>query len=120
MEGAGLRRSDALDGERDLVRVFHPAHFVHVHAAVADVPLLELFLKAFGGLLQVRLDGVLHLHLHHQVGAALQVQPQTNVLAEVVLEFGAALRDADDTEYAQQQDHNNHYRAPGQICLHGI
>ena len=81
---------------------------------------LRSSLRRSDGLLRIRLDRVLHLDLQHQVAAALQIEPEPDVLAEVVLQLGHAFREADDAEYAQQDCHNNDHGAPRQICLHGI
>ncbi len=52
---------------------------------------LQLFLEALHGLVGIRLDRVLHLDLEHQVAAALQIEPQADVVAEILLEIRAAL-----------------------------
>ena len=62
---------------------------VAVHAVAGDVLLLELVLQPLDGLVGVRLDGILHLNLQHQVAAALQIETQADVLLEVLRQLRA-------------------------------
>ena len=58
-----------------------------IHAGPGDVLLLEVFLEPLHGLIGVGLDGVLHLNLQHQVAAALEIEPQADVVLEVLDQF---------------------------------
>ena len=80
---------------------------VAVHAGPGDVLLLEIFLEPLHGLVGIRLDGVLHLDLQHQVAAALEVQPQPDVVLKFCTSSALGLRQADDAEDAHQDRHHN-------------
>ncbi len=45
---------------------------------------LEIFLQPLDGLIGVGFHGVLHLDFQHEVGATLQVQPETDVVVEIL------------------------------------
>ena len=108
-KGAGLRRGYALDGDLHLLRVFHLGDIRSVHAVPGDVLLLEIFLEALRGLVGIRLDRVLHLDFENQVGAALQIETQPDVVAEVLRDVRAALGESDNAEHADQhRDNDDH------------
>ena len=52
--------------------------------------LRQILLQALHGLVGIRFDGVLHLDLQHQVAAALQIQPEPDVVLHVLHQVGRA------------------------------
>ena len=74
-----------------------------------DVGALEGVLQALDRTVAVGVDGVVHLHLQNQVGAALQVEAQVNALLQrspQALSRETA-GDADDAEEKEDQHRNN-------------
>jgi len=64
------------------VSVVHAANFVGANALIAQLPV-----EAIHHLVRFLRDGVLHLHLKNQVRAALQVEPELDLVPEVVLDL---------------------------------
>ena len=68
--------------------------------------LVELLFEGFDGVVGIDIDRVVHLHLQDQMGSALQIQSQVNVIGysrEQSL-TGEALRHAEDPEQKDNQD----------------
>ena len=63
-----------------LFGVFHLGDVRRVHAVPRDVLLLEIVLQVLGGLVGIRLDRVLHLDFENQVGAALEIETEPDVV----------------------------------------
>ena len=57
---------------------------------VGDAGLLQLVLQALDDLVGVGLEGVLQLHLQHQLAAAVQIEPEMDVVLPVVDQFAFA------------------------------
>src|ERR1035437_5482392 len=108
-EGAGLGGGYALDGEGHILGIFHFGDVRGFHTVPGDVLLFEVFLEALGGLIGIRLDRVLHLDFENQVGAALEIETEPDVVAEIPGEVRAALGKSDDAEHADQHgDDDDH------------
>src|ERR1035438_8608481 len=68
--------------------------------------------------IRLGLDGVLHVDLQHQVAAALEIQPQPDVVLHIVDQTGARLGKADDAEYAYQDRHHDNHGPARHIFSH--
>src|ERR1019366_1873042 len=97
----------ALNGEGDVIGVFHVGDIRRVHAAPGDVLLLEVVLETLGGLIGIRLDRVLYLYFENQVSSALEIETQPDVVFEILDEVRAALGEVDDAEHADQDGDND-------------
>jgi len=67
----------------------------------------------------VLLHGILYLYLQYQVAAALEVQPQPDILLEVFLDRGGRGRETDNAVEADQNHRNNDYGPRFHIRVHG-
>ena len=65
------------------MRVVHPPNFV-----VVDIFRAHLAGQPVHGLIRLLRDGFLRLHLQNQVRAALQVQTQFDLTAEIIFQIG--------------------------------
>ena len=48
---------------------------------------LRIFFQPLHGLVGVRLHRILHLNLQHQVAAALEIQPQPDIVLEILSSY---------------------------------
>ena len=102
-----MRNRHALNGNRDLVRVLHLGHLVGFHGGPRNVLLFEIFLNALHGQVGILFDRVLHLNLQNQVGTALQVQPQPDIVLNVLGKLGTGLGETNDADNAKQECDGN-------------
>ena len=66
------------------------AGIVAIDAGVIDALLAHFVFHRSMAAVGLRLDGVLHVHLQHQVAAAFKIQPQPDVVLQVVDQSGAS------------------------------
>ena len=64
------------------VRVVHAPHFI-----VADVLAAQPGGHALDHLVGLLRDGLLHLHLNHELRAALQVEPELDLVSEIIFQL---------------------------------
>ncbi len=83
------------------MRVVDAANFAEV-----DILVVQHLLELIDGFVAALPDGFLHLHLQHQVAAALQVQPELDAVREVLLDLrkrSGQVRHADQPENTYEQ-----------------
>jgi len=77
------------------VGVIHGGWFAEADD-VGAVPHDALFdgglLQPFDGLLSIALDRILYLNFHHQMAAALEIEPQANVIFHIGDQFSFRCR----------------------------
>jgi len=98
------------------MRVVHAANFV-----VADIFVAQLFRQAVHHLVGFLRDGLLYLHLQNQVRAALQIQAELDLSAEVVFDLrhrGRKVRQADESVNADKDYRRDEHCFPLQIRIH--
>ena len=61
----------------------------------------------------------MHLDLHDQMGAALEIQPEPDIALDVFHHVGPRFGDVDDAEHANQKRYGNDHCAHGCIFFHG-
>ena len=73
---------------------------------IMDLAGLHVGLQPLNGVIGFYLNGVVHLHLQDQVGAAFQVQAEVNAVSDGVDKslLGKALGNAEDAEQEKQQN----------------
>jgi hypothetical protein len=119
-EGARLQGRHTLDGNLHRIGLSHRLRIVAVHAGPSEVLLFHVLLEPLHGLVGVGLHGVLHLNLQHQVAAALQIQPEPDIVLEIPYQVGLRPGEIDDAIDAQQNRHHNNHGTSFHICLHGV
>ena len=92
------------------VRIVYAANFVEADGIVS-----QLWIEAIHHLIGFLRDGILHLNLKNQVRAALQVEAELNLMAEIVLDLrdgGWERRQPNQQIDRKQHNENNEYGFP--------
>ena len=87
-----------------------------VHVMFASSSLLQTFV----GLLRIRLDRVLYLDFQHQMGAALEIESQANVVTEICRTSAVGFRKPDNAEKADQDRHDDDHGPSLKFCFIGL
>src|SRR5262249_2593517 len=114
-EGAGLSGRNALYRDLHLLGVFNLMRLGGLHAGESDVLLPHVLFQTIHGLVGVRFDSVLNLDLELQVAAPLEVQPEPDVVIEVLDQFRLRGGDPDNAVDAKQYRYHDNYGPRRQI-----